>query len=285
MTANERIALIRVKVARAYHHIEELEARIKTFLDSEPYKVGIKPHPELSNATYHYLASAKPVVRGIPVIAGEVLQQTRSALDHLAWHLVEIGCAKQGIVLSRTEQKQIGFPIIDTDSPTEYEASRKRKIKGVTQAAIDAIDATKPYKGGNDLLWKLHQLNNIDKHRLLIAVGSAVANFSAPRFLRRGLTDYLEDRGVDVPSIIDLSEPLNFKLIPDAAYRKCPLNEGDELVFGFSDVLDENEEMRFTFEIVFNETGVVECEPILPLLVQMVDYVNNLILGFKPLLV
>ena len=141
MTANERIGLIRVKIARAYHHIEQLEVRIKTFLDSEPYKVGIKPHPELPGGTHHYLASAKPVVRGIPLLAGEVLQQTRSALDHLAWHLVEIGCAKQGIVLSSTEQKRIGFPIIDTDSPTEYEAARKRKVKGMTQAAIDVIDA------------------------------------------------------------------------------------------------------------------------------------------------
>jgi len=271
MNADERIGLIRVKLARAYHHIEELEARIKTFLDDEPYKVGIKPHPEFPDATHHYLASAKPVVRGIPIVAGEVLQQTRSALDHLAWHLVDIGCAKQGIVLSRTEQKQIGFPIIDTDAPAQYEASRKAKVKGMTQAAINVIDKIKPYKGGNDLLWKLNQLNNIDKHRLLIAVGSAVGSFSAPRFIMRGL---------GIPP-----ELLNFNLIPDPEYRKCPLNEGDELAFGFGEILDKDEEMRFTFEIVFNEAGVVECEPILPLLVQMVDYVNNLVLGFKPLLV
>src|ERR1043165_4059181 len=145
LTADERIALIRVKVARAYQHIENLEARIKTFLDGEPYKVGIKPHPQLPGVTHHYLASVQPMVGAIPLFAGEAIQQMRTALDHLAWHLVEIGCAKQNIVLSRTEQKQIGFPIIDTDIPAEYEASRKRKVKGMTQAAIDAIDATKPY--------------------------------------------------------------------------------------------------------------------------------------------
>ena len=39
--------------------------------------------------------------------------------------------------------------------------------------AVDAIDAIKPYKGGNDTLWRLHGLNNIDKHRLLITVGLA----------------------------------------------------------------------------------------------------------------
>jgi len=29
-------------------------------------------------------------------------------------------------------------------------------------------------KGGNDVLWQLHELNNVDKHRLILTVGSAV---------------------------------------------------------------------------------------------------------------
>lgn len=284
--ADERIALIRVKTARAHEHIQDLEARIKAFLDGEPYKVGTKPHPEFPNAfTHHYVESAQRMTAAIPLVAGEALQHMRSALDHLAWNLVEIGCAQNSIVLSASERKQIGFPIIDTDSPTQYEASRERKVKGMTQAAIDAIDATTPYKGGNDLLWKLNQLNNIDKHRFLIAAGSAMANFTAPRFIRRGLARHmLEEKGVDVPPSIDLSGLLNFNIIPDEEYRKCPLEVGDELVSGFDRILDKDEEMEFTFDIVFHEPGIVECEPILPLLVQMLNYVNDLILSFKPLL-
>jgi hypothetical protein len=44
----------------------------------------------------------------------------------------------------------------------------------MTQQAVAAIDALKPYKGGNDVLWQLHELNNVDKHRLILTVGSAV---------------------------------------------------------------------------------------------------------------
>ena len=287
LTADQRIALTRVKIARASEHIQDLETRIKSFLDSDPYKVAVKPHPKFPNAlSHHYLATAKPLTTDIPLVAGEAIQQMRSALDHLAWNLVEIGCAKQSIVLTKTESKQIGFPIIDTDLPTEYEASRKRKVKGMTQAAIDAIDATKPYKGGNDYLWRLNQLNNIDKHRFLVTVGSVMAKFTAPRFLRRALArDLLEAKGVNVPPSVDLSPLLSFNIIPDREYRKCPLNEGDELASGFERFLDENEEMHFTFDIVLHEPGVVECEPILPLLMQTLDYVNELILSFKPLLV
>lgn len=60
------------------------------------------------------------MIGAIPTVAGDALQSMRSALDHLAWNLMEIGCAQQGVVLTLTEQKRIGFPIIDTDSPTEY---------------------------------------------------------------------------------------------------------------------------------------------------------------------
>jgi hypothetical protein len=291
-TADERINFIRIKTARAYEHIQDVEKRIKSFLDSEPYKVGARPDPRFPNTVpkqlmQHYVASAKPITTDIPLVAGEALLQMRSALDHLAWNLVEIGCAKQSITLTTTEQKQIGFPIIDTDSPTEYEASRKRKVKGMTQAAIDAIDATKPYKGGNDCLWRLNQLNNIDKHRFIVFAGAQLANIGIPRALKRAmLGTVVEKKGIKVPPNVDLGRAtLNLNIVPDRQFRKCPLEEGDELISGFSSFLEQDEELDFTFEIVFNEPGVVECEPMLPLLVQTLKYVNNLILSFKPLLI
>ncbi len=40
------------------------------------------------------------------------------------------------------------------------------------------------------------------------------------------------------------------------------------MVFGFNHILDDNEEMEFTFDIVFHEAGIAECEPILPMLMR-----------------
>ena len=34
------------------------------------------------------------------------------------------------------------------------------------------VDALKPFRGGNDTLWQLAQLSNIEKHRLLLTVGT-----------------------------------------------------------------------------------------------------------------
>ncbi len=36
------------------------------------------------------------------------------------------------------------------------------------------MDALKPYRGGNDALWLLSQLDNASKHRLLLSVGKIV---------------------------------------------------------------------------------------------------------------
>jgi hypothetical protein len=284
MTAGERFALILEKLKRAEKHIFNLEREIQAFLDSEPYKVGTKPNSQFPDVLppVYYLASARVVPVKIALIAGDAIQNLRSSLDHLAWHLVDIGQANLPAPLTESERKRIGFPITDTDSPAEYEASRRRKVKGMTQAAIDAIDKTKPYKGGNDALWKLSQLNNIDKHRLLITVGAHLAHFAMPTILKRMMiTTMAEKEGLRIDPNADISG-VALNVVPDD--RKCPLKEGDELLPVMRSFLEKNEEMKFTFDIVFNEPGVAECKPILPTLIQTFKYVADLIVSFKPLL-
>lgn len=284
MTAGERLALILKKIERAEKHILNLEGEIQAFLDSEPYKVGTKPNSQFPDVlpSVYYLASARVVPVKIALVAGDAIQNIRSSLDHLAWHLVDIGQVNLPAPLTDSERKRIGFPIIDTDSPAEYEASRRRKVKGMTQAAIDAIDKTKPYKGGNDALWKLSQLNNIDKHRLLITVGAQLAHFAVPTILKRMmLTTMAEQRGLRIDPNADISG-VDLNIVPDD--RKCPLNEGDELLPVTRGFLEKDEEMKFTFDIVFNESGVAECEPVLPTLIQTFKYVADLIISFEPLL-
>ena len=130
------------------------------FKKSSPYKIGGKDDPKTGHLLY-YITKADDVPLLIAVIAGDVLQNLRTALDYIAWQICP----------ASLRHPQTSFPV--SDNATKYEAEKLRKIKGMPQAAIDAIDATKPYKGGNDTLWRLHRLNIIDKHRLLLTVGTA----------------------------------------------------------------------------------------------------------------
>jgi hypothetical protein len=145
--------------------------------------------------------------------------------------------------------------------------------------AIKAIDAIKPYRGGNETLWRLHRLNNVDKHRLLITSGSAYDSVNIGPLLHRSSNQAWRDAGFDkakeVPMIDVFLRPVN---------RRFPLKAGDEL---FSDLPDAevNEQMQFRFDVAFGQPQVVEGEPLLKTLHDMIDLVDHLITGFGPLLI
>src|ERR1022692_1403938 len=121
--------------------------------------------------------------------------------------------------------------------------------------AIDAISALKPYKDGNDVLWRLHRLNNIDKHRLLVAVGSApLAHSITPsqraEVTRRFYGSYPPDHPAPNLAGAMISYPA----------RHFPLKAGDVLL-----TLPESEVEAFTrfhFDLVFGESGVLEGVPL-----------------------
>ena len=165
-SADERLDLIRIKIQRAKEHLVHLESEIKSFLATNPYVVGTKRNPQTRQLIY-YLVSVENVPRRIAAIAGEVLQNLRSVLDHLAYALFMVGPGG----LSSASAKHVYFPI--SDDAAKYATESIGKVKGMRKDAIDAINAVKPYKGGNDTLWILHKLNNVDKHRFVIMVGSA----------------------------------------------------------------------------------------------------------------
>src|SRR5207249_749117 len=63
------------------------------------------------------------------------------------------------------------FPI--GNSAAHYETVRRAYIQCAGKAAIDAFDATEPYKGGKGhALWQLNELNKPEKHEVPLAVST-----------------------------------------------------------------------------------------------------------------
>jgi hypothetical protein len=148
-TIDERLKQVTLKVKRAKEHIEDLDRQIRTFLESNPYKVGAKHDPE-SRKLIYYVASVEPIPDCLPLVAGDAVQNLMSALDHLAYQIV---CSDTGD--KPPHPNGIYFPI--ADNAAKYKATKGGKIKGARQETFDAIDALKPYKGGNDPLWSLYR--------------------------------------------------------------------------------------------------------------------------------
>lgn len=233
------------------------------------------PDPQIPKCLIYYIESVQETPLSIALLTGDILFNLRAALDHLAFQLVLAnGC---------TPTKQTYFPI--SDDATKYKTEAPRKVRGMSPAAIKAIDEVKPYEGGNDRLWQLHRLNAIDKHRVLVTVGSSIAYHSFPQILTRGLIEAIRDQQ-PVPTEWDL-------IIARQGYggltmrpvdRQCPLKAGDELVLSFAPILDIDEKMQIAFEIAINEPPIIESEPLLPTLMEMTDRTNDLIFNFKSLL-
>ena len=229
-TPGERLAAIRLKTERAKKHIRNLEGEIIAFGMGEPYRIATEIDADTGEKIYRM-----KVFGGIsgewPLIIGDAVHNLRSALDHLAWQLVE---ANGSVPNDRTD-----FPI--RKGPTEYENTTKRpKIEGISPGAVGILDSIKPYKGGNDTLWTLHQLDVFDKHRLPIVTALVVdrvtitkAEGGTSRFVARFRREAFLEDGAEVgrmPPPFDDSDKVDFKLSLVVSFVEPKIVEGKAVV-------------------------------------------------------
>lgn len=245
-TANDRIVLIRVKIERAKKNLLNLEREILAFGNKTFYAGTTDPetkHVELGEHQiwdFDFLAAA-----------GDVVHNLRSALDHLAYQLVWAGSGEE-------PSRRIYFPI--AKDAAAYEGEKARKVEGMCPKAIKAIDALKPYKGGNDTLWRIHELDNIDKHRQLFTYSRDCM------LIADWLVEYAEIGPAGYPG------PFNLKA----------RNPQFSSIGNFDSEVEKN--MDFEIDEAISKSHVFSTNAILPTLHQLVDFTWNLILTFEPFL-
>lgn len=262
----DKFPVIFSKVLRAKKRIEDVQTALQVFLDSRPYVIRYEDDPNLKKRHF-YLASAQSVPIEIVSIVGDALHNLRSGLDYLAYQLVSTA--------GSTPDYKSAFPI--ANSATAYMTRRFReKIECMRQDAINAIDAVKPYKGGNDVLWRLHELESIDKHRLLLTACSTLDACSMTSGERAELERIFKGShpGEPVPELRGTLKGV----------APFPLNVGSKLLTVPYSELEEFEVVRFHFDVAFNEPGIVDHKPIVDALHEMAKVVGKIILDFDPLL-
>ena len=152
---------INEKLKRAHENIVNLEVEISRFFnESEHPIVGDESLKVLmQKADYH---SKRRVPLRLSVLAGEILNHFRSALDHIAW------------LLARQEVKDrnplsISFPILCERFNKDGSPSIKGKIEMfASDTAQEIIKGVQPYNGSDplgDILWLIHDLDRKAKHR------------------------------------------------------------------------------------------------------------------------
>ena len=241
---------IHLKIKWANHHFRNFQNTLNAFLRSDP--CGITPEREPNTHSVFYRVSNDVVVPDdLALIAGDVLQNLRSALDYLACSLVSANGGKV--------TRQTSFPIVENvPSTPREERTFARKIHGMREEAKDLIRACLPYKGGDDVLWRLHELNRRDKHRLLFTVGGFVDNWNISEHIAR----------TNPP--LDVLERMGRAYISDDTWthvRKVsfPLKAGDVLFVDFPNA-PVNEKIKFGVQVAINEPGICDAEPLIAVL-------------------
>lgn len=246
MNADKRIELIREKVERAKKHLSDFEAARDRFFNPQPYVIEREHDSQTGDDVFKVNNIRTPPV-DLALIAGDAIHNLRSALDHLAYQLV--------LVAGKKTSPRTGYPIFATAE--RYESEKAGKVEGMSDAAKREIDASKPYGGGTDELYWLHTLNISDKHHELLVtmVSISGAQVLMPRWYKPRFRFY------------------NFR---------TPVKDGD-VILTCEPGFDEN--VNFGLDVAFGEPEVVKGKPILELLYQTTDFVDGLIVRFRPHLV
>src|SRR5687768_12939744 len=153
-----------LKLARALHHIRDLEAKAARWLAKPPIKLHYSA--DLATADRLILAELlEPVPRELAAITGDALHNLRSALDNLAY---ELSLAHTGDPLPSRIAADSMFPLF-AEEGTDTGKKLKRMLKGVHPEARAIIQGMQPYNpdhGGRwNIRWVLNDLNAKDKHR------------------------------------------------------------------------------------------------------------------------
>lgn len=237
------------KFRRARSLVDELEHAVAEYLASEPFSLETREEPSGDLSTIVRVKAQPPVEWS--VVIGDAVHNARSALDHLAYALVE----RDGGVARESAY----FPI--TDESTGYGEKLRKGLAGASREARDAVRALQPWRGGDVDLWRLHRLNIIDKHRLLVPVGAAHSSVAIT---------------LDMPGF---SGPITLPGLRPAD-RQYPLKDGD-VVFRISRQARESDpegavrlgDVRI--EVAFGEGVVVAGEPLIPVLRHLVSHASS----------
>lgn len=256
----------RSKLERSKTHLRDLEAAIQRFFESNPYEVVVEDNPHSGQREYR-VARADPLPSCLSLIAGDVIHNARSVLDHVIWRLVKANGGEP-------QERRTAFPI--WKSKSAYKAGRPGDAKGISEEALDLLYALKPYKGGNDALWRLHQLDIVDKHRLLLTVAAANRNIAlnVGAIMRKTFANTPGNEWVqDTPDMHVALNPGHRTRIATGA-----------LLFGVPLGNETYDDVKFAIEVALHEPEIVESEPLIPALDQLVSFVEHVLGLFEPLL-
>jgi hypothetical protein len=236
----------RLKIERAKHHINDLHSRIADFGATDFYSLNAEKNIETAECRLK-VEVEKPFPDDFALIIGDTVHNLKSALD----------VTVNEVVFRRLNRYDdyTRFPLRKTKDNL-VSALNGGLIKQASEAVVEFIvNAVKPYKGGNDALWSLHDLNILDKHRLLLPVMqvTSIIDFCAE-----------DDRGNRMENAtLVVTRNRAVTLFASSGNIKIT-NKGKAIPLAF-----------------FDKGLPMEGQPVVPSLIQLTELVSNIVEGIE----
>lgn len=155
-----------IKIDRAQHHLSDLGTKVDAFFTEGNAYVAVELAQEFSvaqgapTAAYTYRQKAEVPDEWSAVI-GDVIHNARSSLDLVACDLHRLTGGRAADI------SNVYYPFCSSEQDLG-DMIKKRRLSHIGKEFIDIIKKTAPYKGGNDGLRAIHDLDIVDKHKALI---------------------------------------------------------------------------------------------------------------------
>lgn len=145
----------RLKLQRAEMVLSELRASFDSYMSRTP---AIITEQVVGEYVQHAITINELPPKMISPMIGDVIHNLRAALDLLACECVRIN--------GKSDEK-VYFPFCD-DPAFLDDMIKNKKLDRASPAVIDLVKNLKPYKGGNQALRAVHDLDIQDKHSAII---------------------------------------------------------------------------------------------------------------------
>lgn len=257
--ASKLLQIAKAKVDRAETQIDNLEREVRKFISTNSYDITSNLNFDKTEQIWRFRLRNKDTVH-LSVLAGEIGHNLRTSLDNL---MCEIADQHAG----RRDRTYFLFgKTLDI-----FEIQVRQKTRDLPPDAIELVRGLQPYKGGNDLLWAIHDLNRDDKHP--------------------GLDPISNVQGWQLSSIATAN---GLPLIIGSRWGQHLVCDGYKPKFLAIEAMHEDgefltttpgAEVHFqgqpTFQIAFRDVEGFKLEPVVEVLHQMRDLVESIFLTFE----
>ncbi len=240
-----------LKIERANRHIAELESEIEAFFAKKPYRIVVEDNGTGNHGADFPLKWVVRVSEELPLqfvaIIGDAVHNLRSALDLLTCALVRA---------NGESDERVQFPIA-RDAPHLPEVIKQHHVDRASPQMIAFISSLNPHRGngGNAAICAIHDLDILDKHRLIIAV-SNIAQINR--------------------IVVGLRGNSMMGARPNFPFAR--LKDGEVLVSTLADLNTAiGEEIEATYQVVFGIGQPLAGDAVIPTLRLISNYVESVI--------